>query len=520
VEEEGEGFRALCRIAGIINSLRDSGAILDHVLDQALDHLRAERGLVLVRGARGDLLPRSARSIEGAELRDVTRFSATLLRKAEESEEPLVADNVLADPRFEGAESVSAYNILSVACAPLRSRGRPLGLVYVDNCRSPNVFSRRDITFLQALADLAGVALENAALLEDLQRENALLREEFDRRAEVPEFTAESPAMQATLRQLQAAAKSEINVLLLGETGSGKGLAAHWIHRESPRRDRPFLRLNCSAMVPTLVEDALFGHEAGAFTDARERKAGIFERAHEGTLLLDEIGDMPLAAQAKLLRVLQDGEFERLGGTETLHANVRILAATNQNLAELVGRGGFRSDLYWRLNGVAIEIPPLRGRREDIPALARAFLSVHARRNRKDVRTISGAAESLLRSYDWPGNVRELDHVIERAVVFCDGRRIEPAHLTEEVRGAFPDTAHAGTGEEEGGRHLPQEIRGMESEILRQTLILTGWNRSKAARLLGIHESTVRKKIRLFRLDNPDLRKTPAKRNSYVRTKR
>ncbi|MBM3320309.1 MAG: sigma 54-interacting transcriptional regulator [Candidatus Eisenbacteria bacterium] len=499
-DEGGEGLRTICRIARIINSLRASDAVLEHVLDQALDHLRGERGLILLYGADGDLVPRASRSIEGEDLRDVTRFSRTLFRKAEESEEPLVAENALSDPRFEGAESVAAYNILSFACAPLRSKGKPIGLVYLDNCRSANVFTPRDLSFLQALADLAGVALENARLLEDLERENALLREEAARRAEVPEIIAESPAMQRTLRELRAAARSDIAVLLLGETGAGKGLAAHLIHQESRRRDRPFLRLNCSAIAPTLVEDELFGHEPGAFTDARERKAGIFERANRGTLLLDEIGDMPIASQVKLLRVLQEGEFERLGGTETIRSDVRILAATNRNLALLAERGEFRSDLFYRLNGVAIEIPPLRARREDIPALARTFLAVHARRNRKEIRSIARAAESLLIAYGWPGNVRELDHVIERAVVFCDGPRIETAHLTEEVRAAFPSGPAPLEGSEENMKDLPGEIRSIEEEMLLRALEESGWNRSRAARLLGIHESTVRKKIRRLRL--------------------
>jgi transcriptional regulator with GAF, ATPase, and Fis domain len=500
-EEGGESFRVLCRIAEIINSLRDSEAILNHVLDQALDFLRAERGLVLVYGPDGDLVPRVARSLDGAALADATRFSRTLFRRAEESEEPLVADNALADPRFEGADSVSAYNILSVASAPLRSRGKPLGLIYLDNCRSTNLFSPTDISFLVALANLAGVALENARLLEDLERENTLLKSEVQRSAGDEEIIAVSPVMKRALEQLRTAARSDITVLLLGETGTGKGIAAQFLHGESSRRDQPFLRLNCSAVAPTLVEDELFGHDRGAFTDATGRKPGIFERANRGTLLLDEIGDMPLPAQSKLLRVLQEGEFERLGGVQTIRTNIRIIAATNRNLAELVARGEFREDLFYRLNVVAVELPPLRSRREDIPALARIFLDRHARQNRKEVQSISGAAESLLRSYSWPGNVRELDHVVERAVVFCDGKRIEVGHLTEEVRAAFPSEAARAADGIGSARDLAHELRTMEGEILREALQRSDWNRSKAARLLGIHESTVRKKIRLHRLD-------------------
>jgi len=500
-EEVGESFRVLCRISEIINSFRDTDAILEHVLDQAIDHLRAERGLILLYTPDGQLAPSAARGLDGEDLKDASRFSRTLFARAEESEEPLVADNALADPRFDGAESVAAFNILSVACTPLRSRGKPIGLIYVDNCRTPNLFSKGDLTFLRALANLAGVALENARLLEDLRRENVLFKEEADRRARESEMIAESPVARKTVDLLRKSARSDVTILLLGETGAGKGLAAHFIHRESPRRDQPFLRMNCAAIAPSLVEDELFGHEPGSFTDARERKAGIFERAHLGTLLLDEIGDMPLSAQGKLLRVLQEGEYERLGGTETLRTNVRIIAATNRALSDLAASGGFRYDLYYRLNVVTIEIPPLRARREDIPALARYFLDRHARRNRKDVRSISGAAESLLRSYDWPGNVRELDHVIERAVIFSDGRRIEAAHLTEEVRSAFPGEGLFSQERETDTRHLPRELRSVESELLRDALARSGWNRSKAARLLGIHESTVRKKIRLLHLD-------------------
>ncbi|MFH1278459.1 MAG: sigma 54-interacting transcriptional regulator [Candidatus Eisenbacteria bacterium] len=515
--EIGEGFRAICRIAEVINSLRDTRAILDHTLDQAIDHLRADRGLILLRGPDGELVPRAARSLEGEDLQDVTRFSRTLFQEAERSEEPLVAGNVLADPRFRGAESVATYNILSAICSTIRSKGMPLGLLYLDSSRSANIFSANDLSFLRGLTDLAGIAIENARLLDRYERENTLLLEEVGRRDEVQEIVAESNAMRMVLRKLRVVAKSDIAVLLLGETGVGKGMGAGFLHREGPRGAEPFLRLNCSALAPTLVEDELFGHEKGAFTDAGERKAGIFERAHRGTLLLDEIGDMPLPAQGKLLRVLQEGEFERLGGTETLRANVRLIAATNRDLAALVAEGLFRNDLYYRLNGVAVEIPPLRNRREDIPKLAGRFLEAHRRRNRKAIRTISGAAEALLLSYSWPGNVRELDHVIERAVVFCEGGSIEPAHLPEEVRGAFPGSGVPEGPPETEDRDLLRDIYAVESQILRETLTRMGWNNVKAARHLGIHESTVRKKIKKYRLDRfrPPL---PPPMNSYDRT--
>lgn len=516
--EVGDGFRAICRIAEVINSLRDTRAILNHALDQAIDHLRADRGLILLHGPDGRLLPEAARSLEGEDLRDVTRFSRTLFREAERSEEPLVAGNVLADSRFRGAESVAAYNILSALCSTIRSKGVPIGLLYLDSNRSANVFSASDLSFLRGLTDLAGIAVENARLLERYEKENALLLEDSGRREEAREIIAESPAMASVVRQLGVVATSDIAVLLLGETGVGKGMAAGFLHRESPRRDEPFLRLNCSALAPTLVEDELFGHEEGAFTDARDRKAGIFERAHRGTLLLDEIGDMPLPVQGKLLRVLQEGEFERLGGTETLRTNVRVIAATNRDLSALVDEGSFRNDLFYRLNGVAVEIPPLRDRPEDIPGLAAHFLEVHRRRNRKRIRSISGAAEALLLAYGWPGNVRELDHVIERAAVFCEGDSIESAHLPEEVRGAFPGTGPRGRPSPPEDRDLLRDIHAVESQILRETLARTGWNNVKAARLLGIHESTVRKKIRKYGLDRLRPPRPVPPPDSYDRT--
>ena len=498
-----ESFHVICRISEAINSLHKVDAILERVLDQAVDYLGADRGLILLHSEEGSLIPRMARSLDGATLESVVKFSRTLFREAQEAEEPFVMENALSDTRFGSAESVQTYNILSVICTPLRSKGASIGVIYLDNCRRSGVFTQSDIEFIRALADLTGIAIENARLMEDLHEENTLLRQEIHRRSERPSIIARSRGMKQVLDQIETAAKAEITVLLLGETGVGKELAAHRIHTRSRRREKPFLRINCSALAPTLIEDELFGHEPGAFTDARESKAGIFERANGGTLLLDEIGDMPLSAQAKILRVLQDGEFLRLGGTRTIRSDVRLVAATNRDLEEMVHKGEFRLDLYYRLNGFSVRIPPLRERTEDIPVLAGHFLRNHSQRNDKRIASIDRHALAILRAHSWPGNVRELDHVIERAVILCEERVIRLDHLPVDLRRDLPVSVGDVDRRREGGEiDLAHELQRVERDTILRALIQADWNRTEAAKLLGIHESTVRKKIRLFRLED------------------
>ena len=499
-ETLGESFQTVSRISEAINSTRNEEEILAYVLDQAVDYLGAERGLILLREPDGRLFPRKARSLEGEDLRDVSRFSRTVFSLAERSEEPFVSADAPGDERFAGAESVVAYSILSVICVPIRSRERLIGAIYLDHRETAGVFSPRDVKVLEALADLAGIAIENARYRRHLESENEILREEIVRRDTAFEVVAESPVMKGILDRLRKAARGRMPILLLGETGVGKTWLARFIHEESERRDRVFHVRNAAAIPEELFETEMFGHEPGGFSGAHHLRIGAFEQADGGTLLLDEIDAMQLKHQKKILRALQDGTFERVGGGETLRADVRLLTATNQDLEELIARGLFRKDLFYRINAETVRVPPLRERREDIVPLARSFLKSRAREYRRPVRSIAPEALSLLLAFDWRGNVRELDHAVGHAVAMADGDRIEVRDLPEKIRALFPS---GGAGEKKtGGKAgLGAEMREIERERYLEALRRNGWNNTAAARELGVHESTVRKKRKRYGLD-------------------
>ena len=324
-----------------------------------------------------------------------------------------------------------------------------------------------------------------------MQRENVLLKERLGEQFDESNIIARSAEMQEVLESIALIAPTDATVLILGESGTGKELVANLIHERSPRARQPLVKLNCAALTETLLESELFGHERGAFTGATTRKQGRFELADTGSFFLDEIGEMSSVTQAKLLRVLQEQQFERVGGTQTIHVDVRIIAATNTNPAAEVKAGRFREDLYYRLNVVPIQLPPLRERREDIPVLAEHFLKHYAAKNHRVVRQIMPEALDLLMRYDWPGNVRELQNAIERGVIIAREELLTPEELPMAVRQnttSTDGTVHSGT------------IKEMEREWIAKILSQVDGNRTKAAEILGITRKTLQNKIKEYGL--------------------
>ncbi len=331
--------------------------------------------------------------------------------------------------------------------------------------------------------------IKKAAEKQALVLQNRALQQRLDELQGTDQIIGNSPAIRQTLELVNQVAPSAATVLIQGESGTGKELIANAIHHGSPRRDRPFIKVNCAALPETLLESELFGYERGAFTGAVARKAGRFELADGGTLFMDEIGDLSPATQAKLLRVLQEGEFERLGGTRTLKVDVRLVGATNADLVARVREKRFREDLFYRLNVITIQIPSLRDRREDIPLLAQHFLSRFAARNAKDITGFTDEALDLLQTYAWPGNVRELENVIERAVVLTRSTRISPADLPETL-----------VGSEQVARHLVISIgtplEEVEDRLIDETLRYTKGDKTLAAKLLGIATRTIYRRMK------------------------
>jgi DNA-binding NtrC family response regulator len=334
--------------------------------------------------------------------------------------------------------------------------------------------------------------VEKALEQQRLQAENEYLKETIQ--TQFGRLIGSSPVMQAVYSVIQKVAPSPAPVLILGESGTGKELVAHAIHDTSPRAGRPFIAVNCAALSEGLVESELFGHERGAFTGAVTQKKGRFELADGGTLFLDEIGELSPALQVKLLRVLQEGEYERVGGHQTLRGDVRVIAATHRDLPRAIEAGQFREDLYYRINVLTITVPPLRDRLDDLPALAEHVLSKASAAMHKPV-TIAPDVMALLQRYGWPGNVRELENVIERAVVLTDGPLIMAADLPKEITGLSKEAAQAFG---DPNLSLDEKMERLEREAIRCTLETVGWNQTQAAKLLGVKRSSLQYKMKRY----------------------
>jgi DNA-binding NtrC family response regulator len=350
--------------------------------------------------------------------------------------------------------------------------------------------------FIQKPVDVdhLSILLKRCREHRELRHENLLLKEEFQRLYRLPAIVGESPRIVEVSHAIQRVAPTDSTVLLQGESGTGKELFARAIHQLSPRRDRPFVALNCAAIPSTLIENELFGHEKGAFTGASSRQLGKFELADTGTIFLDEIGELELGVQSKVLRVLQERRFERIGGTSTVEADVRIICATNRNLEETVKRGAFREDLFFRINVFPVTVPPLRARRDDIDALVDHFLQRFARELGRPGLRMTGAARALLRGYDWPGNIRELQNCIERAAILCDHNTIDVRDVNV-TAGNADAVAEAldltGTLEEASERTMRIVERMKIADALARTP-----TRNTAAELLGISPRSLAAKMK------------------------
>jgi formate hydrogenlyase transcriptional activator len=428
-----------------------------------------------------------------------------------------VIGDAMKDERFAG---LAAHHraARSVLCVPVGHQGRMIGILYLEHALS-EAFGVERIEIVRILATQAAIAFENARLYENmksevlrrgaaeralrdalteletlknrLEAENVYLQEEIETQHNFNEIVGNSPALLHVLRKVERVAPTESAVLILGETGSGKELFARAIHSRSKRRHRPLVKVNCGAIAPGLVESELFGHVKGAFTGAIDKRVGRFELANGGTIFLDEIGELPLDAQVKLLRVLQEQEFEPVGSSRTVRVSVRIIAASNRNLDQAVQEGKFRADLLYRLNVFPIEIPPLRSRSTDIPLLTGFFLSRIARTIGKPVHAVNGRSMTQMLDYSWPGNVRELQNVLERSAILAEGPILDLAgefrdqRSTEELVGAITFT--------------PGPLDSVQREhilsVLRSTAGVVEGPRG-AATILGMHPNTLRSRMK------------------------
>ena len=436
---------------------------------------------------------------------------------------PCIVPDINSEPLFlnrTGARKTIIKDKLSFIGVPVLIAQKPVGALTVDRLFGPEISFKEDISFLSILATLISqfVSLHQAINRKEkrLVEENRSLKAELHGRFNRHYLIGQSRPMQEVFTTIEKVAPSQATALLLGESGTGKELVARAIHEASPRKDKNFVKINCAALPENLLESELFGHEKGAFTGAVTSRAGRFELADGGTIFLDEIGELPLSLQAKLLRVLQERQFERLGGTRTLEVDVRIIAATNVNLGDAVAGGTFRNDLFYRLNVLPFHLPPLRQRKSDIPILLNHFLLSSNERNGKEVE-LSQEVLDFLMDYNWPGNVRELQNLVERLVILTDKNIIYKRDLPEEMEEpislqrprSFPaqiaSADHAQASSTAAGTALAfHSLEDLERAEIKAALLRNGWVQARAARELGLTQRQIGYRIKKFNLDRPE----------------
>jgi transcriptional regulator with GAF, ATPase, and Fis domain len=401
---------------------------------------------------------------------------------------PLMSNKPAADPRYSReADGGQGIEPRSIICAPVYTNGERAGVIQVVNTRKEGGFEEEDTRIFSMFAKMAGTAVKQTEYQRVIQTAGMMYRAEERRRNRLVGYS--SPIMQEVISTAQKAAESNATVLLMSESGTGKELVARSIHRWSPRTDAPFIAVNCVALTPELLASELFGHEKGAFTGAAARKTGKFELAEGGTIFLDEIGELNPDLQAKLLRVLQEREFQRVGGNQNIKVDVRIIAATNRDLQKEVHEGRFREDLFYRLNVVVIKLPPLRERGEDLKELVDFFLSRYCREMNRPLLQVTPEVKRAIMGYDWPGNVRQLQNTIERAVVLTRGSAITPEVLPPELISGHLDPGTAAAADFPAlSEDVPmaEAVEALQREKIRRALATTGGNKSKAAALLGL----------------------------------
>jgi Nif-specific regulatory protein len=483
-------LNALLKISKVVNAAHGLAELQHRLLELIFEVAPAEHGAILLTGeAEGEIIPTATYVRPPGEEGPVV-VSRTVARQALREGVSILSNDITSDSALAAAESLVTSRAHALLCAPLVVHEEARGIIYLDTSNAATSFDEHHLQLLTAIAGIAAIAIENLRHAELLEDENRRLSEELNIKHEM---IGESPRMRELYRFIAKVAPAEATVLLRGESGTGKELAARAIHANSPRAAHPFVAINCATLTETLLESELFGHEKGAFTGAVALKRGKLELADGGTLFLDEVGELSPAIQAKLLRVLQEREFERVGGTRTIHVDIRVVAATNRDLEEAVRLGTFRQDLYYRLNVISFTLPPLRERHQDIPLLANYFAAECSRRARRRPVGLSAEARSYIMAHSWPGNVRELENAIERAIVLGSTDLIMPEDLPESVlETASPATAPF--------MKFYDAIRETKRRLILDALEQSGGSYAEAARRLGIHPNNLHRLVRNMNL--------------------
>ncbi|MBA4064560.1 MAG: sigma-54-dependent Fis family transcriptional regulator [Isosphaera sp.] len=487
-----QAVAVLYRLALDMAGAADVPALCDLVVDAVFRATPADVAAVLSLKDGKEPAPVVHRT-RGPVARTYHKVSNYVSHEVLSSRQAILAENVAADAALKNRDSITELKVASLICAPIVFDNQVLGLLHLYRATPHLPLNPDDLEFTLAVARQLGAVWHRLRRAATLTVEVKSLRDQLKVESQI---VGESPALNAVVEQARKVAETKATVLIRGESGSGKELVARAIHAGSPRRDGPFVCLNCAALTETLLESELFGHEKGAFTGATERMAGKFEAADGGTIFLDEIGEMALSTQTKFLRVLEGHPFERVGGNTPIKADVRVVAATNRALEEAVRAGTFRLDLFYRLQVVQLTVPPLRDRQSDIPLLAEHFLKKFVRETGRKLKGFTAAALEKLGAHRWPGNVRELRNAVEGAVALGTGPVLDAADiLIYGLDGGGPAAAGPCPA-----AYRPELLDEVEKRHILETLKHTDWNKSKAAAILGIERSTLDRKIEKYEL--------------------
>ncbi len=483
-------LNALLKISRIVHAIRDLDDLQGQLLDLIFEVVPAGRGAILLADQESQQFNSTFARMRQSGRAQLVKVSRTVARQVLEQGISILGSDVPSCGDLKEIESLAASQVRSLLCVPLTVFQRVIGCIYLDSDSLGTRLQEEHLQLVTAIAGISAVALENARRLQWLEQENERLTVEISQERSL---VGEGARMKEVYQFLKRAAPAESTVLIEGESGTGKELAARALHRNSPRANKPFVAINCAAIPETLLEDDLFGHERGAFTGAGSQKKGRLEVADGGVVFLDEIGELAPALQVKLLRVLQEREFERVGGTHPIKVDIRLIAATNCNLEQALRNGKFRQDLYYRLAVLKITMPALRDRREDIPMLARHFVQKHAKHCKVKPRPISREALSRIQNYDWPGNVRELENAIERALVLGSSDMILPEDLPESLleRNPLPEMTEA---------KYHAAVKELKKQLILDAVEQTQGSYADAARLLGVHPNYLHRLIRNLEL--------------------
>ena len=464
----------LLRFSRIASTIRDLRELQRLTLEMIREAVPAERAaVVLTDGGAFEVTE------DGIAESDVPQdISRTIIARVLEDGDAILSNNITSEDGMSGSESLILSKIKSALAVPLDVMGKRIGLLYLESRSPQNSFDEQHLQLVAAFGAMAGLAIENARYTGWLEGENQRLKTELKLEHDM---IGESAAMKEMFAIIGRVSPTDATVLVLGESGTGKEMVAQAIHANGPRATKPFVAINCAAIPESLVESELFGHEKGAFTGATQQKKGRFEVGHGGTIFLDEIGDLPLAAQAKLLRVLQERHFERVGGTRSIPLDIRLIAATRWDLRDMVKTGKFREDLYYRLNVVTIRTKPLRDRRDDILPMAHHFLARHSAKVGRRIQGIAPRALKLLTQHEWPGNVRELSNLIEKAVVLGVSDALVPEDFPDLTENLNVPAADDATGA------FHHSVRDAKTAAIEKALEQANGNQAEAARALSVH---------------------------------